>query len=107
MRVHRLRLKSRLRHGKINQVLRDTRIGEVVLDHLLVLAGACQRVHQGGVAHLRAGEIFDEPGDIIVHHQGKVRLRRLEFLGHLGGESGIGRKGHLIGRVERRGFDGL
>ena len=107
MRVDRLRLKSRLRHGKIDQVLRDTRIGEVALDHFLVLAGARQRVHQGGVALLRVRKVVDESGDIIVHHQGKVRLRRLQLRRNLRLQLRVGRKSHLIGRIERRGFDGL
>ena len=57
------------------------------------------------VPRRRVREVVDEPSHIVVHHQRKVRLRRLQLLLHLRRQLRVGRKGHLVGGIQRRRLD--
>ena len=105
VRVQRLRLEARLRHRQVDQVLRNALLPQVLRDHLLVFARAFQRAQQMRVPRRRVREVVDEPRHIVVHHQRKVRLRRLQLLLHLRRQLRVGRKGHLVGGIQRRRLD--
>ncbi len=57
------------------------------------------------MATLRIGEVTDEARDILIDHQRKIRLRCLQLGLDLRRQIRIRGKGHLVGRVERSGFD--
>ncbi len=100
--IERPRLKARLGHGEIDEILRHALFSHHPLDHRLVPAGALKRVQQRVVALLSVGKKVDVRSHIVVHHQRQIGLGRGQVRPGLGHKVRINLEGHVARHFGRR-----
>ncbi len=104
LRVQRLRLKARLRHRQVEQVLRQPLVRERFLDNRLVPPRTLQAMHHVGAERWRVREVANIPRHLIVDHQRQVRLR-LQLRLQLRRQLRVRRERQVLGVLERRLFE--
>ncbi len=96
------RMESGFGLGEVDEFLGNSLLAENAADHVFIAAGAGECAFEGAASAI--GEVVDEAGDLIGHHERQVGVRGLDLGFGFGFDAGVDGRRDFVGFVDRSGL---